>query len=40
MNWLPVLARVYGLAPADVYDLTGDEFAAFVNDLEAISGRS
>jgi len=38
MGMLPVMARVYGLSPADVYALTGDEFEAFATDLEAMQG--
>ena len=32
---MPVLARVYGLSPSDVWNLTLEEFDAFVQDLEA-----
>ena len=38
MTILPVMARVYGLSPADVFDLTHDQLSAFIEDLEAMRG--
>ena len=35
---LPLLARIYGLIPVDVWALSEPELAVFVNDLEALSG--
>ena len=35
---LPLLARIYGLTPTDVWALSEPELATFVEDLEVSSG--
>ena len=35
---MPELARVYGLAPADVYALTSDELDAFLDHHAQLRG--
>lgn len=37
MNMMPELARVYGLAPADVLALRRDEYEAFLEHYEAMN---
>lgn len=38
MTAMPTLARVYGLSPSDVWNLTRDEWDAFVSDMRGNSG--